>query len=400
MADEADSAIASGHVTRQGGRSWTLSAERRVDYDVALVDRIFDLANPTLASSVVAGRSDKARRFVVLDRNIDYLYGQSMRAYFAHYEVACEYLSLEVSEQRKTMESVMRIVHALDRFGIERHDPIVAIGGGVLLDIAGLAASLYRRATPHIRIPTTLVGLVDAGIGVKTGVNHDQHKNCLGSYHPPRSVLVDRTFLATLDRRQLSNGLAEILKLAIVSDRPLFDLLERHGRLLLDERLQGRQGETGDLVALEVLERAISGMLGELSGNLWETSLERLVDFGHSISPLIEMLTLPELLHGEAVALDMALFVIVSHQREMISSTNRDRVLRLIRELELPLVHPVLRDVSVLRRALAETTRHRAGLARLPIPLEIGSVCFVNDVSEDELLIAAKELRELGGYDA
>ncbi|WP_158886804.1 sedoheptulose 7-phosphate cyclase [Amycolatopsis anabasis] len=396
-AREFNCGISSGYVTRRDSRSWTLSAERRVGYDVVLTDRILDPVNPALAGAAAAGRSGEIRRFVVLDGNVDRLYGAAMRAYFAHHGIACEFLPLEVSEQRKTLEYVTRIVDALDEFGTERHDPIIAVGGGVLLDIAGLAASLYRRGTPYVRVPTTLIGLVDAGIGAKTGVNHGEHKNRLGSYHPPGSVLLDRAFLGTLDRRQLSNGLAEVLKMAIVADRRLFDLLEAHADLLLDERLRGVT-ETGDRVAREVLERAISGMLEELAGNLWETDLQRLVDFGHSISPLIEMRALPELLHGEAVALDMALFVEVSCHRGLVGVTNRDRMLRLIQKLGLPISHPLL-EVSVLRRALADTTRHRGGMPRLPMPREIGSACFVNDISEDELVVAAKELRELEGDD-
>jgi 3-dehydroquinate synthase len=355
-----------------------------------VVDDVFDVANPTLSRTVAASdefvTNSGIRRFVAVDANVDLLYGEQIRNYFEHNGITAHIRPIPVSEQGKSMATVCELVDDIDRFGIDRHEPIIAVGGGVLLDVVGVTASLYRRGTAYIRVPTTLVGLVDAGIGAKTGVNHNGRKNRLGAYHPPQTVLLDRGFLATLDRRHIANGLAEIVKIALVRDAYLFDLLVEQSPELLRQRFQ----EMG----MDVLDRAIAGMLDELRDNLWETTLERLVDFGHAISPAIELLALPELLHGEAVAIDMALFTTVSCRRGLLSGADRDRVLDLLRSIGLPVTHDLL-EPSVLRDALAEVTRHRGGRQRLPLPTSIGTACFVNDVTECELVLAAKELEGL-----
>ena len=119
-----------------------------------------------------------------------------------------------------------------------RKEPIIAIGGGVCLDVAGLAANLYRRNTPLIKIPTTVMAAVDASIGIKTAVNFHGRKNKMGTYCPPLAVFIDKTFLKTLGDRHLSNGSAEILKMACIKDRELFELLEDHSKELIESHFQ------------------------------------------------------------------------------------------------------------------------------------------------------------------
>jgi 3-dehydroquinate synthase len=132
-------------------------------------------------------------------------------------------------------------------------------------------------------------------------------------------------------------------------------------------------------------------MLEELQPNLWETGLERLVDYGHSFSPAIEMAGLPDLLHGEAVCIDMALTTHIAHRRGLVSDIELSRVMNVMRLLELP-VHHTSCTPELLVRALVDTTRHRDGLQRLPLPVGIGGATFVNDVSADELAVAAESV--------
>jgi 3-dehydroquinate synthase len=241
-------------------------------------------------------------------------------------------------------------------------------------------------------VPTTLIGLVDAGVGAKTGVNFGGHKNRLGSYEPPVAALLDRAFLSTVDGRHIRNGLAEILKIALIKDAALFDLLEQYGAELVTERLQGETPQT-EAAARGVLRAAVQGMLEELQPNLWEHSLERLVDYGHTFSPTIEMRALPALLHGEAVNVDMALTTVISWHRGLVSEQDRDRILDVMRALRLPTWHPECAP-EVLHHALVETTRHRDGQQRLPLPAGIGAATFVNDVTLDELVQASRDLEQ------
>ena len=380
-------------------RIWDVNAALPVHYQVRLVTGLLDPDNPALLEAGATEQPRPVRRLVVMDARVARLYGARVVRYLEHHGVEHELLPLPVSESEKTMASVFRVLEAIQDFGVSRRrDPIIAMGGGVLLDVVGLAASLYRRSTPYVRIPTTLIGQVDAGVGAKTGVNHGVHKNRLGSYFPSRVTLLDRSFLKTLDVRHIGNGLAEILKIALVKDSTLFDLLDRHGPDLLGQRLQTHQtidAEKGEPdPGATIVERAITGMLEELEPNLWEHKLERLVDFGHSFSPTLEMVAMPELLHGEAVNVDMALSVLLSVQRGAMSVEQQDRVFGLMRRLNLPLFHPRC-EPTLLERALSETVRHRDGRQRLPLGVGIGSACFVNDLQPAEISSAADSLKKL-----
>jgi len=373
---------------------WRVEAPLPVSYEVRMTTGVLDPSNPALLDAGTVVRAERLRRFVVIDAEVNAIYGDNVRKYLEHHHVEYSLCVLPVSEETKTMESVFTVVNGLDSFGISRrNEPIIAIGGGVVLDIVGLVASLYRRGTPYVRVPTSLIGLVDAGVGIKTGVNHGSHKNRLGSYFAPTVALLDRDFLATLDGRHISNGLAEILKIALIKDARLFQLLEDHTEVLLAERLTG-QTQTGDLVAREVFSRAVGGMLEELQPNLWEKQLERVVDYGHSFSPTLEMRALPALLHGEAVTIDMALTTVLAEARGLVSTVDRERIFRLMRRLRLPVWHPLM-DAGLLEHALRETIRHRDGLQRMPIPVGIGAACFLNDLTAAELARAAETLRAL-----
>ena len=380
--------------TSSPAHHWRVKAQLPVDYEVQMTSGVLDPSNPVLLDAGATVRAGRRRRFVVVDAEVYDIYGDNVRKYLEHHHVEFSLCVLPASEEAKTMESVFTVVNGLDSFGISRrHEPIIAIGGGIVLDIAGLVSSLYRRGTPYVRVPTSLIGLVDAGVGIKTGVNHGRHKNRLGSYFAPTVALLDRDFLATMDDRHIRNGLAEILKIALIKDARLFQLLEDHAELLLAERLTG-QTQTGDLVARDVFSRAVGGMLEELQPNLWEKQLERVVDYGHSFSPTLEMRALPELLHGEAVTVDMALTTVLAERRGLVSEQDRERIFRLMGRLRLPIWHPLL-DAELLEHALEETIRHRDGLQRMPIPIGIGAACFLNDLTAAELARAAEILREL-----
>lgn len=295
------------------------------------------------------------------------------------------------------MEMVMSIAKAIDEHGIDRRfDPVIAIGGGVCMDIVGFAASIYRRRTPYIRVPTTLMGYVDASVGAKSGVNFNGKKNKLGAYLPPSMAILDRSFLATLDERQLANGAAEIMKMAIVKDPELLKLLEEHGADLIKYKFQDFPAELGGSeVPSRVLHLAIQTMLEELAPNLWEDSLNRLVDFGHIFSLELEMDSLfaDKLYHGEAVAIDMAFSVMLAFVRGDIDEDTRDRIIGAMSSLKLPVFHE-MQDSKMCAKAMYERVKFSQG-QKVPLPVEYGRSRIFNDVSQeqmDEALVVWNEL--------
>lgn len=382
--------VSMGVLDRIEPTTWRVSASQDVAYEVRQVDGLFSLACREL---LACGGSEPSslRQVVVIDERVDALYGDKIRAYYDHHKVAAHILTLPVSEESKDLDAALVIVRHLESVGVlRRSDPIIAIGGGVLLDLVGFAAGLYRRGVPYIKVPTNGMAMWDAAIGVKTAVNVLGRRNRLGSYHAPAIALLDRSFLNTVERRDLSNGMGELLKLAVIKDTRLFDLLERHSAMLLNSRFQDQ------VVAPEVIARAVHGMLEELAPNLWERTLERSVDFGHSFGPLLEMKALPELLHGEAVALDVLLSCWIARDRGMLSDEDVQRVVKVMRNMQLPLTHRFFEQPELLMDALTDTMRHRDGQQRLPLPSGIGRCGFVNDVSLADLKSAAREMANVG----
>lgn len=371
---------------------WMVEAVKQVKYRVISTRGIFDVDNPLLAKD--CGRGPAQRSLVIIDSKVSELYGDRVRAYFTHHGITATLVAIRADETVKQWDSVSRVVEAMNEFRIDRREPVVAVGGGMLLDIVGFAASVYRRGTPYLRVPTTLIGLVDAGVGVKTGVNFGKGKNRIGTYAPAAATYVDRELLVSLEDRHLSNGLAEILKVALVKSHELFCLLEDHGRALITDKLQGSTPEL-EQAASQVISEAIHLMFEELQPNLWEACLERCVDYGHTFSPTIEMVSLPELLHGEAVAIDMALTTVLAGRRGNVSSADVNRILSVMSQLNLPVWTDALSEPRLLDAALDDTVRHRDGQQRLPLPLGIGRHYFANDVTREEIHAALHELGEL-----
>ena len=367
---------------------WRVVSALAVDYEVREVEGVLRPDMPALMETVDLEFGESRRRLVVVDERVDELYGEAIRRYFEAHGATADVAPVAVGEDTKTMDVVLHLADRFARFRLDRrHEPVIAIGGGVLLDVVGLSASLYKRGVPYVRVPTTLMAYIDAGIGVKTAVNLHEHKSRLGSYCPPVATLLDRWFLQTLDERHVVNGLAEIVKLAVVADRELFELIEGEGRALVDGRLQRAGADR------ELLRKAVGGMLSQLAPNLWERDLNRLVDFGHTFSPRVEMALLPELLHGEAVAIDIAVSTTIAADRGLLARSDAMRVLAVLEELTLPLMHPDC-TTEMLVEGLRATTVHRAGRQRAPLPVGLGAATFVSDIASSELTRARESLLE------
>ncbi|XP_051736917.1 2-epi-5-epi-valiolone synthase [Ctenopharyngodon idella] len=380
------------------GVTWTVVSPIIFTYQVIQSEGLLDTSNDTLLFGHISNpmeiqalknNSKVMKRFIVIDETVNDLYGSRVKAYFEARGVKYKILHLPTTEENKSMTLVTSILEEVHKFGIDRRtEPIIAIGGGVCLDIAGLAASLYRRRTPYIRVPTTLLAYIDASVGAKTGVNFANCKNKLGSYIPPVATFLDRTFLCTLPRRHISNGMAEMLKMALMKHKGLFELLQKEGRSLLDSRFQPRIPENVHTDAASVSTKlAIETMLEELAPNLWEDDLDRLVDFGHIISPELEMKILPELLHGEAVNIDMAFMVYVAHERGFLTEEEKRRIIVCMQSLELPVWHSDC-TLDLVQRSLTERLKHSGGLLRMPLPTALGKARIFNDI-EDSIVCQA-----------
>jgi 3-dehydroquinate synthase len=240
-------------------------------------------------------------------------------------------------EEHKNLKSLATIYDGLVKARLERKSGILALGGGVIGDLAGFAAATYLRGVPYVQLPTTLLAQVDSSVGGKTAVNHDSGKNLIGAFYQPKLVLIDVTVLRTLPRRELVAGLAEVIKYGIIEDPILFRLLEdRIERLLaLDRELLMQVIATCCAIKARVVEQ-----------DEREEDYRAVLNFGHTVGHALEAATdYKQFLHGEAVGVGMAKATAISLQQGFCDQKSFERVIQLIKKAGLPIELPS--DISI-----------------------------------------------------
>jgi 2-epi-5-epi-valiolone synthase len=279
-----------------------------------------------------------------------------------------------VTEASKSMSAVLGICERAQAHRLGRRDLIIAFGGGVCCDLVSVSAALYRRGVDYVCLPTTLVGQIDAGIGIKGAVNFGGDKSRLGTFHPPTAVFNDPQWLASVAPEAIRSGVAEIVKVAVMRDERLFELLESSGSALIASAFQSPADD-----AREVLGRAVDGMLAELALDPFERhGYRRRMDFGHTYSPWVEEASGFRLTHGQAVAVDMALFCEMAALAGLLDRRDADRVHQLLDDLGLPLTTRWCQPEGV-RAAIAGAIAHRGGALEMPIPTRVGDAVFLAD---------------------
>ncbi len=297
----------------------------------------------------------------------------------------------KVNENTKNLESLISVLERFENLSIGRRDDFIyAVGGGALLDLVSLAANLYRRGVPVIKVPTTLLGCVDASIGIKTGINFLNRRNRLGSYYLNYTVLLDTNLLTSIDSNLIREGLGEIFKIAIIKSVKLFELLELNkAELFKSDFYNSTPGQ-------KIIGLSIQLMLEELHDNPTETNLKRCVDFGHSFSPLVEMYSIEKdgveaIPHGIAVGNDSVITSIISRNRGKLSKEDLDRIIDLAEHIDFRKNHYLHQSVEVMWSSFADMTKHRGGDQNLPIPTGIGEYDFIQDLEYSELEAAVAE---------
>lgn len=363
----------------------------KIEYSLIYVNGAFKIQNSEIAESY----KKFGRCLAVVDANVHRLYATQMASYFKHHDIDLKVFPICIPEPAKTLKTVETIVDAFADFGLVRKEPVLVVGGGLITDVTGFACSAYRRSTNYIRVPTTLIGLIDASVAIKVAVNHKKLKNRLGAYHASGKVILDFSFLKTLPTAQVRNGMAELVKIAVVEQAEVFELLEKYGEELLDTHFGYLDG-TPELkeVGHQINYMGIKKMLELEVPNLHELNLDRAIAYGHTWSPTLELAPPIPLYHGHAVNIDMALSATIAEKRGYISTEERDRILGLMSRLGLSLDHPLL-DIDLLWRATQSIMKTRDGKLRAAMPKPIGSCFFVNDLTREELEEGLREHKRL-----
>ncbi|MFN6536058.1 MAG: hypothetical protein RM021_006755 [Nostoc sp. EkiNYC01] len=367
-----------------------ISSSQIVEYSVTLVSGVLDLANSSLSACFGKGQ----RILAVIDA-YDGHQAKTLQAYldrqFESGQIAGYKLHItHFLSAQKDMDAVLEIIEQATLLQLTSQDLIVVMGGGTLTDIVGFAAALYEGGISYIRIPTTFVGLIDAGVGLKVGVNFGDKKNFLGTYYPSTQCLCDKSFLQTLPIEEIRCGLSEAIKIALVKDASLFALIEEHYPLVL--------ARSPEPVIDKILMQAIALMLEELESNPYELSARRLPDFGHEFGHTLESLTHHQLRHGEAVAIGMALSCHIAWSAGILKRSILERILKLLLEVGLPIYHPACQPEVLWQRLFQDAIAHKMGRLHLVVPTDIGQGAFIDDIADINLTMLQQACIELKSF--
>ncbi|KAL9596640.1 MAG: hypothetical protein Q9219_005677 [cf. Caloplaca sp. 3 TL-2023] len=359
----------------------------KISYDFTFLDGVFDIKNRQLAECY----QKWGRVLAVTDMNVFDTYGEQIERYFEHYKLDLKVHKTKIGEKAKTIPTFLSIVDSMTEFGIYRK--VLAI---LFVSPSTFACAAYRRNTNFIRVPTTVIGLIDASVSIKVAVNYGNYKNRLGAYHAPMHTFLDFTFLRTLPVAQIRNGFAELIKISSCSHLPTFDLLDRYCEQIIDTafgRLEGAPEEVR-AAADKINRDGILEMLRLETPNLHEIGLDRVIAYGHTWSPMHELVPETPLRHGHAISIDMAYSATLANNRGLLSDKEHRRLLSLFSRAGLSMDHPQF-DEEILDKGTKAILKTRDGKLRAAVPNPLGSCTFLNDVSPEELNEALRRHKAL-----
>ena len=292
--------------------------------------------------------------------------------------VAADVLELEDGERFKTLDAYARVMDALMEKRHNRTTTIVALGGGVVGDIAGFAAATFQRGVSFVQVPTTLLAQVDSSVGGKTGVNHPKGKNMIGAFHQPSCVVADIAALDTLPEREYRAGLAEVVKCGVIWSEGFFAWLEGQAAELLRRT---------PAAVTEIVRRSCAIKAEVVARDEREQGLRAILNYGHSFAHALETLTgYDSLLHGEAVAIGMVLAADCARRHGLLDAESVRRITALLAILGLPVRMPKGMDTESMLQVMGMDKKVVDGRLRLVLPERIGAVRITDQIDRQALL--------------
>ena len=316
------------------------------EYDV-VVGSVFNV--PDLQNSII-----------VTDENVAKHHLEKIQSLFNAKAVV-----VPAGEEHKNLETVSRLWKAFLENGLDRKSTVIALGGGVIGDMTGFAAATYMRGIDWIGIPTTLLSMVDASLGGKTGFDLPEGKNLIGSFHPPKLVIADPSLLLTLTDRELRSGMAEVVKHGIISDPDLFAMCQ-NGMDWVNANLE------------EVVKRAMAVKIKVIEEDPYEKGFRAALNLGHTVGHAVELVSKFELRHGEAIAIGTAVEARYAARVGLASQSTVEAIESTLLKLGLPIQIPAEMPREKIIQAMRVDKKKNAKAIRFALPVEIGNVELVN----------------------
>lgn len=321
--------------------------------------------------------------YIISDEMVFPLYGAEAEKFLREAKYAVDFFVLPPGEATKSVDGAVRIYDFLVGHRAERGDTIIALGGGVIGDLAGFVAATFLRGLPLVQVPTSLIAMVDASVGGKVAVNHPQGKNLIGAFYQPHMVLVDVQALATLPRRELTSGWAEVIKHGLVLDPSLFEFLEKQTEGL--KRLE-------PAATTEAIKRSVALKAAIVSEDEKERGRRTLLNYGHTIAHSLEAATgYQRFLHGEAVAIGMTGAALLSQRLGFLSSEIVERQRSLLRRFDLPISCSTI-DLAGVLQAMELDKKMKGKSIRWVLLQDIGQPVIKDGVPAEDIIAILKEL--------
>jgi 3-dehydroquinate synthase len=352
-------------------------------YDIAIAPGIVDQLG-TWMTSLKLGQKVLLISNPVIFRH----YGQRVIESIQQAGFAVTSLILPAGERYKTLSTVQKIYDAALAQRLERSSTMVALGGGVIGDMTGFAAATWLRGIAVIQVPTSLLAMVDAAIGGKTGVNHPQGKNLIGAFHQPRLVAIDPEVLRTLPAREFRAGMAEVIKYGVIWDADLFQHLEQ------GQCLDQRRYLSAELLQ-EILTRSCQAKAHVVSKDEKEAGLRAILNYGHTIGHAVESLTGYRVVnHGEAVAIGMIAAGEIAVRMNLWDRACTERQFDLIRKAGLPAHLPNNLNIEDILDILQTDKKVKAGKVQFVLPTQLGAAIVTDQVPTDLIHQVLKQMND------
>jgi 3-dehydroquinate synthase len=368
------------------------SDPRRETVAVALGSRSYDIV---IGEGLLAEAGQRIRPLlrrpltaIVTDENVARHHLQTLQDSLAREGIGANVIVLPAGESTKSFSHLADVCDRLLAAGIERRDPIIAFGGGVIGDLAGFAAAILRRGINFIQIPTTLLSQVDSSVGGKTGINSPHGKNLIGAFHQPVAVLADTALLETLPRRELSAGYAEVAKYGLLGDRGFFEWLEGNGAAVLRGDSQAR---------IHAIRKSCAMKAEIVAEDETETGVRALLNLGHTFGHALEAATgySQRLLHGEGVAIGMVQAFRFSERQKLCPAGTAERVASHLASAALPVhvsqIPGELPPPAALVDIMRQDKKAQAGSLTFILAHGIGRAFIARDVPAAEVEAFLKE---------
>ncbi|MBI2850172.1 MAG: 3-dehydroquinate synthase [Chloroflexi bacterium] len=338
----------------------------RNSYDIIIGSGLLSQTGARLRELGFTGKA-----VIITDSRVKTLYGDALKQSLTDSGFEALLIDVPPGEEQKSLETAGRLYYQLTDFFAERNTPILALGGGVIGDLTGFVAATYMRGVPLIQIPTTLLSQGDSSIGGKTAVNHGKLKNMVGAFYHPRLTISDVSTLKTLSKRELSDGLSEIIKHGVILDGEFFSYLEKNLAKIraLDEP-----------VLEKVVARSAAIKAGVVEKDELDLGLRNILNYGHTVGHAIESVSGLKIWHGEAVAIGMLAEADISNRLGKLSTKELDRLETVIAAAGLPTHIPSL-PAKALMQAMQHDKKIVAGKIKFVLPKKIGEVLITDEVN-------------------